>query len=156
MLQFYDANGNKVVFSFEKNVFPLETRHVLVISRYKRKWLLTDHPVRGLEFPGGKLETGESVEEAAIREVYEETGGVVKALDYIGEYYVEDKQNGSFVKSVFYADIHTMENKHHFMETNGPVLKEGDLLKELMNPEYSFIMKDKVVSLALSKIKEKY
>lgn len=156
MLEFFDANGNKVVFSFEKNAFSLEARHVLVLSRYKGKWLLTEHPIRGLEFPGGKVESGERIEEAAKREVNEETGGIAETLDYIGEYYVEDKQNKPFVKAVFFAEISTLEKRDHFMETNGPVLKGGNLVEELMNPEYSFIMKDMVVSLAISKIIEKY
>ncbi|MCR2821771.1 RNA deprotection pyrophosphohydrolase [Lederbergia panacisoli] len=154
MRQFYDANGNKVFISFEKHVFPLEPRHVLIICRFEGKWLLTDHPIRGLEFPGGKLEAGETVEEAAAREVYEETGGIIKTLDYIGEYYVEDKQNSPFVKAILYAVVNTLEKKENFMETNGPVLKEKDVLEEeLMNPEYSFIMKDEVVTLSLAKLK---
>jgi len=155
-MEFYDANGNKVYISFEKNAFSIEPRHVLVICRYKEKWLLTDHPNRGLEFPGGKLEAGETVEEAAAREVYEETGGIIETLDYIGEYYVEDKRNVPFVKAVLYAKVCTLKEKQDFMETNGPILKEETLLGELVNPEYSFIMKDKVVPLSLEIIKEKY
>ena len=32
------------------------------------QWLLTHHLRRGLEFPGGKVELGETPEEAAVRE----------------------------------------------------------------------------------------
>jgi len=37
-------------------------------------WLMVRHNVRGWELPGGKIQNGETVENAAIRELYEETG----------------------------------------------------------------------------------
>lgn len=37
-------------------------------------------------FPGGAVELGESVEEAAVREVHEETGLTVAVSDLIGVY----------------------------------------------------------------------
>ncbi|MDQ7862293.1 NUDIX domain-containing protein [Peribacillus frigoritolerans] len=55
-----------------------------VLSRYKGRWVLTKHRERGFEFPGGKREAGESIEETAIREVYEETGGLVGQLQFFG------------------------------------------------------------------------
>lgn len=39
---------------------------------------------RGITFPGGKIENGESIIESTIREVKEETGLDVKALKFSG------------------------------------------------------------------------
>lgn len=80
MKRFLDKNGYKVEFS-ENPVFG-EPWHVFVLSRYKGRWVLTKHRERGFEFPGGKREAGESIEETAIREVYEETGGLVDQLQF--------------------------------------------------------------------------
>ncbi len=52
----------------------------MVICQYEKGWLLTNHKTRGFEFPGGKVEQGESLEEAARREVYEETGAILGEL----------------------------------------------------------------------------
>ncbi|NLB16562.1 MAG: 8-oxo-dGTP diphosphatase [Clostridiales bacterium] len=38
----------------------------------------------GVAFPGGHLENGESLEQSAIREVYEETGLVISELKFCG------------------------------------------------------------------------
>jgi len=59
-----------------------------IIYRNKRKEVLLvkrrDVPIWVL--PGGGVEKGESLSEAVIREVQEETGYLVRVLKYLGEY----------------------------------------------------------------------
>lgn len=149
---FYDGNGGSVKLAFLSDSFSKQANHVFVICRYKDHWLLTKHKIRGWEFPGGKREQGETLEETAIREVEEETGAQIKSLQFIGEYEVTNKEN-SFVKAIYFAEVETLMGKEDYLETNGPVLIDGDLLTERFQETYSFIMKDKVVEKALEKIR---
>ncbi|RST76582.1 nucleoside triphosphatase YtkD [Siminovitchia acidinfaciens] len=153
MLKFFDVNQNEVHLAFKKNAFSIMPGHVLVICRYKNQWLLTKHAERGLEFPGGKVEKGESMEEAAIREVLEETGGIAEVKDYLGEYKVFDPKN-PFVKAILFAEVIQLEKKDTYFETNGPALLDGDLICRLHDDDFSFIMKDEVVAAALHKAME--
>jgi 8-oxo-dGTP diphosphatase len=151
MMTFLDSNGNKVELSFSGHVFQQEAKHVLVICQYQDQWLLTHHKIRGLEFPGGKVEAGESLEEAAAREVYEETGAVLSSLMKIGEYRVSDP-GGAFVKAVFWGMVVGINPKNDYLETNGPVLVSGDILKLRLGQEYSFIMKDQVIEECITRL----
>lgn len=148
---FYDENGGSVKLSFVSDSFSKQVNHVFVICRYRDQWLLTNHKIRGLEFPGGKREHGETLEETAIREVEEETGAQIKSLQFIGEYEVINKVD-SFVKAIYFAEIEILMAKRDYLETNGPVLISGDLLTQRFQETYSFIMKDKVVEKTLEKI----
>jgi 8-oxo-dGTP diphosphatase len=151
MKEFYDKNGNKVELSFAANAFEKNAKHVLVISQYKSAWYLTNHKVRGLEFPGGKVEEGESLEEAARREVYEETGATVDELSQIAEYKVTEGKD-SFVKAVFWGKIKSISKTNNYYETDGPVVVEGDILQVRFGDEYSFIMKDDVIPACINYI----
>ncbi|MBT2711143.1 nucleoside triphosphatase YtkD [Pseudomonas sp. ISL-84] len=153
MEKFSDANGGEVRLSFKKGSFDSEPKHVLVICRFEGKWLLTNHKERGWEFPGGKAERSESLEEAARREVYEETGAILKSLEFLGEYEVS-ANNGHFVKAVFYGEAGQLEEKPQYFETDGPVLMYGNLLEERWGDQYSFIMKDKVIEKSIKRIVE--
>lgn len=93
MKTFYDYYNNKIQLSFEDQPFDQNPKHVFVICRYKKKWLLTRHRNRGLEFPGGKVERNETPKQAAIREVLEETGGEIEKINYLGQYFVSGKKN---------------------------------------------------------------
>lgn len=149
MESFFDYYGGTVRLSFEKGKFTIEPKHVLVICRMGKHWLLTKHKVRGLEFPGGKVESGESLEQAAIREVKEETGAALAHIEQIGEYEVTANSD-SFVKAVFYGEVMELNKKAHYFETDGPALIEEDqLLPQLNNQEFSYIMKDQVIKRSL-------
>ena len=150
---FKDYYNNTVTLSFSDHPFSQSPKHVLVLTRYQNAWLLTKHKTRGLEFPGGKVEQGELAEDAAIREVLEETGGVVKTLHYVGQYYVNGK-NDQIIKNVYYADVNQLIEREDYLETFGPTWVK-DLPKQIKtDPAYSFIMKDDIIQFAIKKIKQ--
>ena len=151
METFNDEKGGNVKLSFLNDSFSKQADHVLVICRFFDQWLLTRHKERGWEFPGGKREPGETLEVAAFREVEEETGAKLKNLQFIGEYEVTYESN-SFVKAIFSGEVETLTKKENYLETNGPILIGGDLLSLRFQDHYSFIMKDRVVEIALDKI----
>lgn len=151
MHTFTDDRGYKVEFSGEA-MFG-EPGHVLALCTFNGQWVLTRHKKRGLEFPGGKRERNETAEDAAKREVYEETGGHIKSLKFIGQYRVSEPSE-TIIKSIYFAVIDHLEPLSDYMETEGPSLLEklpSDLPKR---KEFSFIMKDKIVPLSLERLKQ--
>lgn len=149
MYHFKDYYNNTVSLSFANHPFTKDPKHVLVICKYKGKWLLTSHKERGLEFPGGKVENGETPEEGAIREVLEETGGIVNLIHYVGQYYVAGKRE-KIAKNIYYAEVAALEKQRTYFETDGPVLLDC-LSDDIKNDKsYSFIMKDDVITYVLN------
>ena len=66
-------------------------RHIVAVSGLVTdpltgRILLIRSPRRGWEFPGGQVELGESLTEALVREVQEETGVMVEVRDLVGVY----------------------------------------------------------------------
>ena len=52
--------------------------HVVIMAKMNGEWIFCRHKERDTwEFPGGHREPGETVLQAAKRELYEETGAVV-------------------------------------------------------------------------------
>ena len=155
MHKFIDYYKNEVTLSFADHPFSKEPKHVWIICRYKNKWLLTQHKERGLEFPGGKVEVGETAEQGAIREIHEETGRVVEHIDYIGQYYVAGKKE-HVIKNVYFAKIKKIVKQPMYYETEGPVLLKEIPKDVKYNKLFSFIMKDDVLPKSLVQIKKKH
>jgi 8-oxo-dGTP diphosphatase len=138
IVSFDDANGAHVELTFGENQFGMTARHVLVVLKHNGKWLLTRHSIRGIEFPGGKAEEGETIEEAAVRETIEETGVTITDLVKFAEYVVES--NITFCKAVFTGRVIHIDENPVLYETKGALWMTDS---ELDNCEtLSFHMKD--------------
>ncbi|WP_299089303.1 RNA deprotection pyrophosphohydrolase [uncultured Metabacillus sp.] len=155
MYRFFDYYHNEVHLSFEDHPFSTNPKHVWVICRYENKWLLTKHSDRGYEFPGGKVEANETAVAAAIREVKEETGGIVETINYIGQYKVAGKER-TIVKNIYYAIISELIKQEGYFETYGPFLLDEIPEGVQKDRRYSFIMKDEVLQRSLMEIKKRF
>ncbi|GKV66925.1 MULTISPECIES: NUDIX domain-containing protein [unclassified Sporosarcina] len=139
MLKFEDLQGADVELTFGPNQHQIESRHVLVVIKHEGRWLLTKHRIRGIEFPGGKAEPGETIEQAAIRETFEETGVTIEKVRPFAEYVVFTEP--PFSKAVFTGIVTEIDHHHTLLETEGLVWMTDDELD--MCTDLSFHMKDR-------------
>jgi len=150
MFTFLDENGCRIDLSFEANQFQIAPKHVLVMVQFEGKWLCAINKKRGIEYPGGKLEPGETLEQAAVREVYEETSVHITELKWFADYLVHG--DVPFCKAVFTAKIEKMD---HFIEEYETIGRVWLSTEELHNhPDLSFYMRDEGMKKMLQEVKQ--
>ena len=104
-----------------------------------------------LEIPAGKLEYGENVEEAALRELREETGMVAKELVYLGYFhptpaYCREKIHMYFARNLIKTNTDLDEDE--FVEASA--IPFDELYKMVLSNEVT----DGKTALAVLKAKE--
>lgn len=79
--------------------------YAVVAAKRNGAWLFCRHKNRDTwEMPGGKREQGEKIDEAAKRELYEETGAVEYKLSKLLLYSVNDGKRETF-GALYFADV---------------------------------------------------
>lgn len=80
-------------------------KFVVIASRYNDEWIYVRHKERDTwEIPGGHIEAGEEVHEAARRELFEETGAIEFELFDVCDYAVERDEIKSYGR-LLYANV---------------------------------------------------
>ena len=81
---------------------------VVIVTRYQNQWVLVRNKSRTTwELPAGHREPPETLDEAACRELFEETGAVKFAMYPVGIYSVMDHEKLAHGK-LYFADVETL------------------------------------------------
>jgi 8-oxo-dGTP diphosphatase len=132
MYYFYDRSGQMISLTFNREKFLPDAGHVLVwafADDEKKTIVLTRHRRRGWEVPGGKVDAGESPENAAHRELFEETGVKIESLRWIGQYVIHPVDKGEpAVKNIYMGRVREWGDIPKGFET----LERGIFLIDLM------------------------
>ncbi|MCT7400028.1 NUDIX domain-containing protein [Eubacterium sp. LFL-14] len=126
----------EVNFYDEVDDFLLE--FAVIISKSNGKWVFCKHKERDtFEVPGGHRETGEKIEDTAVRELKEETGAVDFNIKPVCVYSVKGKTrvNENAAKESFgmlyAAEIFSFEEIHSEIEK---IVLSDDLIRQWTYP----------------------
>ena len=104
---------------FYEAVEDILLKFAVIISKHNGQWVMCRHKDRDTyEIPGGHREQGETIEEAARRELKEETGAVDFTLEPVcvysvtGRTRVVDDEKETF-GMLYFSDITTFEKELH-------------------------------------------
>lgn len=133
----------KISFLRDETVSVDDITFVVIVSRYKDKWVVVRHRERSTwEVPGGHREDHEDPQKAAERELYEETGAEEFKVFPVGAYSVKKGDKTTFGK-LFFAEIKTLGDLPNF-EIAEIKLVDNVIKKELTYPAIQPVLIQKV------------
>ena len=95
--------NNQITVRFYDFVNDEKLKYAVIAAKYQNKWVFCKHKERDTyEIPGGHREQGETIDEAARRELFEETGALQFNLKPICVYAVENAQDQSKTFGMLY------------------------------------------------------
>jgi len=95
----------EVIFCGGQQVDDSLLKFAVIATRYENKWIFCRHKERSTwEIPGGHRETGETIDEAAARELREETGAVEADIRPVSVYGVT-KDGVTTYGKLFFATV---------------------------------------------------
>ena len=121
----------------------------VIISKSNGKWVFCKHKERDtFEVPGGHRETGEKIEDTAVRELKEETGAVdfnikpVCVYSVKGKTRVNDNATKESFGMLYAAEIFSFEEIHSEIEK---IVLSDDLIRQWTYP----LIQPKLISEAI-------
>jgi len=89
--------------------------YTVIFARYNSQWLYCRHKTRNVfETAGGHIEPGETPQDAARRELYEETGAICFDITPAFDYSVSHEDGDTTHGQLFYAEINSLDSMPDF------------------------------------------
>jgi 8-oxo-dGTP diphosphatase len=106
--------------------------YVVMAARYRHDWIFVRHRDRVTwEMPAGHIEAGETPDQAAVRELFEEAGVIRSTLNHLCDYAVTARGKTEYGR-LYKAEVQEMETPLEY-ET-AEVLLSGELPSALTYP----------------------
>ena len=116
----------------------------VIAARFRGQWLLVRHHLRStFEIPGGHIEDGETADEAATRELMEETGAKEFAIECVATYSVE-KDGKTGYGRLFFAEVSEFGPLPDYSEIS-EVIVARNLPEHLTYPDIQPVLLKRVI-----------